>query len=131
MGATSSSVTPLTITPRYKDDADKAWVTREGLLQMSVWLSPRTAMTLEDIALLIERFAADSITQQVQQQSANSSLAATSNIKYQGRVNSMTFRGQIIDRSQMPSLSAQDYLKEGENFNMLATQNVSVCCVIV
>ncbi len=131
MGASSSSVTPLTVTPHYKDDADQAWVTREGLIQLSIWLSPHTTMTLEDVALLVEQFAANSTTQQVQQQAANNRLASTSNIKYQGRVNSMTFRGQTIDRAQMPNYLAKDYLKEGENFNMLATQHVSICCTIV
>ncbi len=133
MGGVSSNITPFTVTPRYKDDADHPWVTKQGAITISVWMSPRTTMTLEDVALLIEQFAANTISQQLKLQSAANPVAnaTNKNLNYQGEINSMTFRGQIIERAQMATYPATEYLRDGEKFNLFMTQRVSVCCVLV
>ncbi len=133
MGSVSSNVTPLTVTPRYKDDADHPWVTREGVIQISVWMNPRTTMTLEDVAQLIEQYAANTVSQQLNQQAATNVMvkAASKNINYQGQISSMTFRGQVIERVQMATYPATEYMRDGENFNLFMTQLFSVCCVLV
>ena len=118
----TSSVT-FSVTPHYKDDADQPWVTLEGKVAMSVWLSPKTNMTLEDVAKLIESFAADQVSQQLTHSAAQSRLnAGVAGINYRGEVYSMTFRGQNIMRSQMLNFPAKDHLREGEPFNMIFTQ---------
>ena len=125
MASYSSRNTPLTCTPHFKADADQPWVTMDSIIAVSLWMSPNSPMTLEDVAQLIENFAAT----QVQQQLAGQPLSG--NVKYQGSVLSMTFRQQTIQRAQMTSLAAKDYIREGENFNLILNQTTTSCCVIV
>ena len=125
MASYSSRNTPLTCTPHFKPDADQPWVTMDSIIAVSLWMSPNTFMTLEDVAQLIENFAAT----QVQQQLSGQPLCG--NVKFRGSVLSMTFRQQTIQRAQMVSLAAKDYIHEGENFNLLLNQTTTICCVIV
>ena len=115
----------FSVTPHYKDDADQPWITLESQLAISVWLSPKTNMTLEDVAKLIESFAADQVSQQLTYSTSatqNPFAAGAASVNYRGEVYSMTFRGQNIMRSQMLNFSAKDHLREGEPFNMIFTQ---------
>ena len=116
----SSSVT-YSCTPHYKEDADKPWVTLESQLAFSIWLSPKSSMTLEDAAKLIESFAAGQVSQQLAQTAAHRPYVHA-NLDYQGVVYIMTFRGRNIQRSQMTNCSVKDYMREGEPFNLIFTQ---------
>ena len=121
-----TSAVTFSVTPHYKDDADQPWITLESQLAISVWLSPKSNMTLEDVAKLIESFAAGQVSQQLTHSAAQSPLnAGVANINYRGVVHSMTFRGQNIMRSQMLNFPAKDHLREGEPFNMIFTQSFS------
>ncbi len=133
MGGIQSHVTELSAIPRFKEDAQQPWVTKEGLYQFSIWMHPKNTMTLEDVARLIEQYAANKTAQQLQQQATVNPIAgaASNNTTYTGVVNSMTFRGQVIDRSQLFNYAAVDYMKEGENFSFMATQTFKICCVVV
>lgn len=103
----ASSDTTVTCTPHFKDDAHQPWVVQEGVGILSVWMSPSTSLKLENIAQLIENFAATQVNQKV--------------MSYNGTVQSMTFRGQTILRAQMPNYFAKDYLRDGETFNLRFT----------
>ena len=103
----ASSDNTVTCTPHYKDDAHQPWVVQEGVGIISVWMSPNTSLKLEDIAQLIENFAATQVNQKV--------------MYYSGTVQSMTFRGQTILRGQMADYFAKDYMNDGETFNLRFT----------
>ena len=111
----TTSVT-YSCTPHYKEDADKPWVTLESELAYSIWLSPKSSMTLEDVAKLIESF----VTGQISQQLAHKDPVV--NYNYEGVVRSMIFRGQDIQRTQMANYSVKDYVREGEPFNLVFAQ---------
>ncbi len=128
----SVNVTPFTVTPRYKDDADHSWVTKQGVIALSVWMNSRTTITLEDVALLIEQYVEAQISQQLKIRSANSSVEKAAKVNYHGEINSMTFRGQVIERAEMATHPATVYMKDGENFSLYMTQRVeNHCCVLV
>ncbi len=133
MGSVQTRIIELTRIPRFKEDAQQPWVTKEGIIQLSVWMHPKSTMTLEDVARLIEQYAVNTTAQQLQQQATVNPLAgaASNNTTYSGIVNSMTFRGQVINRSQLFNYAAVDYMKDGENFSFLMTQTFQVCCVVV
>ncbi len=133
MGSIHSRIIELTGIPHFKEDANQPWVTKEGLVQLSIWMQADSTMTLEDVARLIEQYAVNSASQQLQQQATVHPLAsATSNsTTYTGIVNSMTFRGQVMNRSQLVNYAAIDYMKDEENFSFLMTQTFQICCVIV
>ena len=103
----ASSDNTVTCTPRYKDDAHQPWVVQEGVGIISVWMSPNTSLKLEDIAQLIENFAASQVNQKV--------------VYYNGTVQNMTIRGQTILRAQMTDYFAKDYMRDGETFNLRFT----------
>ena len=86
-------------------------------LAFSIWLSPKSSMTLEDAAKLIENFAAGQVSRQLALRDD-----PVVNYNYQGVVCSMTFQGQDIQRTQMTNCSAKDYMREGEPFNLIFTQ---------
>ena len=113
----TTSVT-YSCTPHYKEDADKPWVTLESELAYSIWLSPKSSMTLEDVAKLIESF----VTGQISQQLAHKDPVV--NYNYEGVVRSMIFRGQDIQRTQMANYSVKDYVREGEPFNLVFRPNL-------
>ena len=129
MASSSSRNTPLTCTPHFKADADQPWVTMDSVIALSLWMSPKTPMTLEDVAQLIENFAATLVQHQLAGQP--NARVLSSMVKFRGSVLSMTFRQQTIQRAQMASLAANDYIHEGENFNFLLNQTMTLCCVIV
>ena len=123
MSSHSTSSITFSVLPKYKNDAEEPWVTQEGQLNMSVWLHPKTSMTLEDVAKLIEKFASSMVSEQLNQASAqNPTVMSMANINYQGTVHMMTFRGQNIRREQMINCSAKEYMRDGETFNMMFTQ---------
>ncbi len=86
MGSVQTRIIELTGIPRFKEDAQQPWVTRlasrqlfacnsdglrvywvtkEGIIQLSVWMHPRSTMTLEDVARLIEQYAVNTTAQQL------------------------------------------------------------------
>ena len=117
MSSTKTGSATFSCTPHYKEDADKPWVTLESELAFSIWLSPKSSMTLEDAAKLIENFAAGQVSRQLALRDD-----PVVNYNYQGVVCSMTFQGQDIQRTQMTNCSAKDYMREGEPFNLIFTQ---------
>ena len=119
MSTTKTSSVTCSCTPHYKEDADKPWVTLESEQAYSIWLSPKSSMTLEDAAKKIENFEERQVYQQLAEEAALNPLA---NYNYQGTVCNMTFQGQVIQRSHMTDYSAKDYMREGESFNLLFTQ---------
>ncbi len=132
MGGVQSNVTQLTGIPRFKDDAVQPWVTKEGLIQVSIWMQPNSTMTLEDVARLIEQYATNLTSQQLHHAGNANALAApaANNTTYTGVVNNMTFRGQTFDRSQLIKCTAVEYMKDGENFGFIMTQTFQTCCVV-
>ena len=125
MGTVASRAQPLTCTPHFKPDADQPWITMDSITAISLWISPNTPMTLEDVAQLIENFAHTQFQQQVAAQ------PTVGNYQYQGRIINMQFRQQNIHRNQMTSFAASNYVRDGEPFNFIMHQTTSVCCVIV
>ena len=125
MGGVSSRVTPFTCNPIFKDDVDKPWVASESITALSIWMNPNTNMFLEEVARMIEEFAATLIREQL------SAHVMGGSVKYQGDIISMTFRGQKIDRAHFANCRARDYMRNGETFNLLMSQTSTVCCTLV
>ena len=121
-----SSGNIVTCTPHYKDDAHQPWVVQEGAGIISVWMAPNSSLKLVDIAQLIENFASSQVNQKI--------------VYYNGTIQSMTFRGQTIHRTQMADYFAKDYMRDGETFNLRFTFSVGpkpwlifcpcfICCI--
>ena len=70
-------------------------------------MPPNSSLKLEDIAQLIENFAASLVNQKI--------------VSYNGTVWNMTFHGQTILRAQMADYFAKDYIRDGETFNLYYT----------
>ena len=107
----------------YKDDIDKPWVSMEGM-NFSLRLHPKSTMTLEDLAKLIEDFLNSLFA------SNNSSLQlpATQQLRVVQKVDvkvqvclikSLVFRGESMARAQFATLQAVDYLRDQEPFNVV------------
>ncbi len=105
----------MTCTPHYKQDADRPWVTQEGVGIISLWMNPNTRMTIEDVANLIEGFASNQVAEQLAAQPG----AQIANVKFENTIHNMTFRGQTIRRELFASYLATDYMHDGEAFNLL------------
>ena len=65
MGSVQTRIIELTRIPRFKEDAQQPWVTKEDIIQLSVWMHPKSTMTLEDVARLIEQYAVNTTAQQL------------------------------------------------------------------
>ena len=55
----------VTCTPHFKNDADRPWITQEGVGIISISLHPKSDITLEDAAKLIENFASRQVSDQL------------------------------------------------------------------
>lgn len=113
--------TTIGCVPHYKEDAERPWITQDGLWGISVWLSPKSGIMLSDVAKLIEDKIAANSTSAV---NVNQTVVAATNVQQQGTVQSMTFRGQMIPRPQMSNSRAVDYLHDGETFDLFV--NISM-----
>jgi len=107
---------PVTCTPRYKYDADRPWITQEGVGIISLSLHPNSEMTLEDVARLVENFASGQVADQLALQPMATQAA---NVRFHGTICNMTFRRETIQRAQMLKYRAVDYIQDGEPFNLL------------
>ena len=108
----------VTCTPRYKYDADRPWITQEGVGIISLSLHPKSEMTLEDVARLIENFASGQVADQLASQPM---ATRATNIRLRSTICNMTFRRETIQRAQMLNYRAVDYMQDGEPFNLLYT----------
>ena len=125
----------VTCTPHFKNDADRPWITQEGVGIISISLHPKSDITLEDVAKLIENFASRQVTDQRATQPA---AIQAMNIQFRNTVYNMTFRGEIIQRAQMVNYRAVDYMRDGEPFNLLYNFTATVkpwmlfcsCCIV-
>ena len=124
MGGNQGRNIPLTCTPHFKPDADQPWITMDSKTAISLWISPNTPLTLEDVAQLIENFVVSQFEQKLAGQ------PTCGKIQLHCSVFSMTFRQQAIDQSQMASLAAKDYVRDGEPFNLFSRQRARESCVI-
>ena len=116
MASVRSGSHTVTCTPHFKNDADRPWITQEGVGIISISLHPKSDITLEDVAKLIENFASRQVSDQLATQPG---AAQTMNIQFRSTVYNMTFRGEIIQRAQMVNHRAIDYMRDGEPFNLL------------
>ena len=114
-GVRSGSYT-VTCTPHFKNDAERPWITQEGVGIISISLHPKSEITLEDVAKLIENFSSRQVADQVATQPT---ITQTVNFQFRSTVYNMTFRGEIIQRAQMVTYRAVDYMRDGEPFNLL------------
>ena len=59
--------TTITCTPHIKEDAERPWITQEGDGQISVWMHPKSSMTLEEVAKLVENAAVSQAESQAEE----------------------------------------------------------------
>ena len=131
MASVRSGSHTVTCTPHFKNDADRPWITQEGVGIISISLHPKSDITLENVAKLIENFASRQVT--ATQQEAIQAM----HIQFRKTVYNMTFRGEIIQRAQMVNYRAVDYMRDGEPFNLLYNFTATVkpwmffcsCCI--
>ena len=114
-GVRSGSYT-VTCTPHFKNDAERPWITQEGVGIISISLHPKSEITLEDVAKLIENFASRQVADRLATQPTVTQIM---NVQFRRTVYNMTFRGEIIQRAQMVNYRAVDYMYDGEPFNLL------------
>ena len=114
-GVRSGSYT-VSCTPHFKNDAERPWITQEGVGIISISLHPKSEITLEEVAKLIENFSSRQVADQVATQPT---ITQTVNFQFRSTVYNMTFRGEIIQRAQMVTYRAVDYMRDGEPFNLL------------
>ena len=108
----------ISCTPHYKDDVDKPWYSREGLVNLSVWLSPKSTMSLEDLAKMIEDFLHTVHTDSSVQSTTQQTFQISMDIRFQVNIQSMSFQGENIPRAQMSTLQAKVFLRDQEPFNV-------------
>lgn len=125
MGGYHSNLVPMSVDTNFKEDAQEPWCTADGPIQLSLWISPNTMMTVEDLAVFLEQFIAETVARRLNH------TPGTGKVDHQATINTMTFRGKTINRSEMVQHAAKDYLHDRERFTFLMTQTVKVCCVIV
>ena len=117
--------TTVSCTPHYKDDVDKPWCSQVGMMNVAIFLSPKSTMSLEDLAKMIEGFLhtvhADSGMQ------ANQGMFQTNvSVKYDINIRSMVFQGESMPRSaQMSTLQAKTFLRDQEPFNVVYELGIS------
>ena len=118
----------VSCTPHYKDDVDKPWCTREGILNITLFLSPKSTMSLEDLAKLIEEFLhtihADSA---MGNRGPHGTFQTNTNVKYEMYIQNMIFQGESMPRSaQMSTLQAKTFLRDQEPFSVVYELRFSV-----
>lgn len=94
-----------TCTPYFKTDAQNAWVTQDGDTKLCIWLHSQSQMTLEDAATLIDNHVSERIHQ-------------ASHLAPDQIIQSMSFRGQTVNREQMANHRAVDFMREKEPFSL-------------
>ena len=87
------------------NDAQRAWVTREGL-NLKVSFNPNSGITLEDLVKVIN----DEISQRP------------------ARITRVTIKGQVLKKSVLGNYKAVDYLPDKESFNCHIT--ASPCTIL-
>ena len=102
MVSVKSGSATVTCTPHFKNDAERPWITQEGVGIISISLHPNSEITLEEVAKLIENFASRQVADQIATQPT---VTQTMNVQFRSTVYNMTFRGEIIQRAQMVKLS--------------------------
>ena len=127
----------VTCTPHFKIDAESPWITQEGVGIISISLHPKSEITLEDVAKLIENFSSRQVADRLATQPI---LTQAMNVQIRHTVDDITIRGEIIQRAQMVNYRAVDYLYDGEPFNLLYnfTTGIAVkpqiffcsCCIL-
>ena len=121
LGPSGQQKSTISCTPHYKDDIDKPWVNMEGMLNFSIWLGPKSTMTLENVATLIQEFLHSLFSNQTIQTPPPSwtrAIDRTTKINMEITIQSMSFRGESTPRAQMATLEATDYLHDQEPFNV-------------
>ena len=109
----------MSCTPHYKDDVDKPWCNREGMLNIALFLSPKSTMSLEDLAKMIEEFL-HTIHADSGIQSHHGAFQTNLSVKYQVNIQSMVFQGERMPRSeQMSTLQAKTFLRDQEPFSVV------------
>lgn len=111
----------VSCTPHYKDDVEKPWCNREGIINIALFLSPKSTMSLEDLAKMIEEFLHTIHTDSSTSTQTNQGAFQTNmNVKYQVNVRSMVFQGESMPRSaQMSTLQAKTFLRDQEPFSVV------------
>ena len=110
----------VTCTPHFKIDAERPWITQEGVGIISISLHPKSEITLEDVAKLIENFSSRQVADRLATQPI---LTQAMNVQFRHTVDDITIRGEIIQRAQMVNYRAVDYLYDGEPFNLSFVYN--------
>jgi hypothetical protein len=111
----------VSCTPHYKDDVDKPWCSREGILNIALFLSPKSTMSLEDLAKMIEEFLHTIHTDSgIQANQLQGAFQINVNMKYEMNILSMIFQGESMPRSaQMSTLQAKTFLRDEEPFSVV------------
>ena len=117
-GPTAQLKSTVSCIPHYKDDVDKPWVNMGGMMNLSVWLHPKSTMTLEEVTQLIEGFLRSLYSNQTVQAQQRFGISTTSETNMKPTILSMSFRGETTARAQMATLNATDYLHDQEPFNL-------------
>ena len=120
-GAAPELRTSMTVscTPHYKDDVDKPWCSREGVINIALFLSPKSTMSLEDLAKMIEEFL-HTIHTDSGMQVTQLTLQTNVSTKYEMNIQSMIFQGESMPRSaQMSTLQAKTFLRDQEPFSVV------------
>ena len=119
-GPSTRITNTISCVPHYKDDIDKPWVSMEGMMNLSLRLHPKSTMTLEDLAKLIEDFLhslfANNSSLQARQQFG---VIQKVDVKVQVCLKSLAFHGESMARAQFATLQAMDYLQDQEPFNVV------------
>lgn len=101
----------VTCTPHFKEDADSPWITQEGVDDLSLWMSPNSDMTLDDIAELVEQFGVENAV-------AEEPCAQMMRLRYSVFFATIP-RGGVIGRDLQKRYRAQDVLHDGEPFTFM------------
>lgn len=120
-GAVPELRTSMTVscTPHYKDDVDKPWCSREGVINIALFLSPKSTMSLEDVAKMIEEFL-HTIHTDSGMQVTQLTFQTNVSVKYEMNIQSMIFQGESMPRSaQMSTLQAKTFLRDQEPFSVV------------
>ena len=115
---TRTSMT-VSCTPHYKDDVDTPWCNREGMLNIVLFLSPKSTMSLEDLAKMIEEFLR-TIHADGSIQANHGTFQTNLSVQYYVNILSMVFQGESMPRStQMSTLQAKTFLRDQEPFSVV------------
>ena len=120
----------ITCTPHFKEDIDidKSWVSADmGPTILSIYLHPKSDMTLEDAVKKIETFSSSHFTNSLNTSTAtnvtepilgNRSRIATASSQYTVTITSCVIRGDNIQRHEMSGHRVGNTLHDGESVSM-------------